>query len=55
MVCHLHVLTFLAQGIFSEIGLEGDAQNELQQTEFLQSRKTGNHDFLFYVKCEAHF
>ncbi|XP_008328200.1 pre-rRNA 2'-O-ribose RNA methyltransferase FTSJ3 [Cynoglossus semilaevis] len=32
---------WFSKGIFSEIGLEGDAQNELQQTEFLQSRKTG--------------
>ena len=30
------------QGIFSEIDLEGDAQSELQHTELLQNKQTGN-------------
>ncbi|KAM6938063.1 pre-rRNA 2'-O-ribose RNA methyltransferase FTSJ3 [Lycodopsis pacificus] len=30
---------WFSKGIFSEIGLEGDAESELQQTEFLQNKK----------------
>ncbi|XP_068447863.1 pre-rRNA 2'-O-ribose RNA methyltransferase FTSJ3 [Clinocottus analis] len=30
---------WFSKGIFSEIGLEGDAESELQQTEWLQSKK----------------
>ncbi|XP_029004654.1 pre-rRNA 2'-O-ribose RNA methyltransferase FTSJ3 [Betta splendens] len=32
---------WFSKGIFSEIDLEGDAQSELQQTKWLQSKKTG--------------
>ncbi|XP_078115013.1 pre-rRNA 2'-O-ribose RNA methyltransferase FTSJ3 [Sander vitreus] len=32
---------WFSKGIFSEIDLEGDAESELRQTEWLQNRKTG--------------
>ncbi|XP_029939601.1 pre-rRNA 2'-O-ribose RNA methyltransferase FTSJ3 [Salarias fasciatus] len=32
---------WFSKGIFSEIDLEGDAENELKQTELLQSKKSG--------------
>ncbi|XP_023255859.1 pre-rRNA processing protein FTSJ3 [Seriola lalandi dorsalis] len=32
---------WFSKGIFSEIDLEGDAESELQQTEWLQSKQTG--------------
>lgn len=37
----LSLFLFLLQGIFSEIDLEGDAENELKQTEWLQSKQSG--------------
>lgn len=46
------ILTYVApQGIFSEIDLEGDAQSELQQTEWLQSNKTGDRLQLHQTAC----
>lgn len=33
---------FSLQGIFSEIDLEGDAESELQQSEWLQNKQKGN-------------
>ena len=37
------------QGIFSEIDLEGDAESELQQTEWLQNKKTGKKKYKIYI------
>ncbi|XP_068175480.1 pre-rRNA 2'-O-ribose RNA methyltransferase FTSJ3 isoform X1 [Antennarius striatus] len=34
---------WFSQGIFSEIDLEGDAENELQQTEWLQNKQKERH------------
>lgn len=39
---------FAMQGIFSEINLEGDAESELQQTEWLQNKQTGPYFFFIY-------
>ena len=32
---------WFSKGIFSEIDLEGDAESELRQTEWLQNKKMG--------------
>lgn len=44
------------QGIFSEINLEGDAESELRQTEWLQSKQMGNSPFspLYTCSCTCH-
>lgn len=44
----LTCFSFAMQGIFSEIDLEGDAESELRQTEWLQNKKAGN-SLLFVI------
>lgn len=47
------LFSFLLQGIFSEIDLEGDAENELKQTEWLQSRQSGKQPSLTFHISEC--
>lgn len=49
MTSDLCACSFSLQGIFSEINLEGDAESELQQTEWLHNKQTGSSLPLFSI------
>lgn len=41
--------SFALKGIFSEIDIEGDAESELRQTEWLQVKQTGNGQSSIFI------